>query len=88
LGVEVSRGYVICDKEDNDSMELDEKREEKFKIKGRVDFYINSDRQWALELLVRGDLVSKTGWTGVEEHQFRFIGGIYENLPKKRIFGS
>jgi len=85
LGVEVSCGYV--DKMDVDSSnddDDDENEKEYFKIPGKVDFYINSKRKWALELLVRGDLKSNDrSFTELESHSRRFTHGNYKNLPRE-----
>jgi len=78
IGVEVSQGFI--NNADMDTDDDDEK--EYFKINGRIDFYINSDRQWALELLVRGDL-SMGSMTSAEEHCRRFSQGQYSSLPRK-----
>jgi len=53
-----------------------------FNIDGRVDFYINGDRQWAVEFLIRGELKSQ-GITDAEEHAARFEGK-YKQLPCKQ----
>jgi hypothetical protein len=80
IGVEVSRGKVeiIAD----DSSDEEEKQEKQFEIPGKIDFYINSKRQWALELLVRGDLQSKDpSLNELESHIGRFTGQ-YKKLPR------
>jgi hypothetical protein len=43
------------------------------KLKGKVDFYINSNRQWAVEFLIRGELAdSRSNTSRVIEHLRRF----------------
>jgi len=50
---------------------------EEFTIKGKIDFYINGPRQWAVEFLIRGDSAG-----AAEEHSGRFDDK-YKNLPWK-----
>jgi len=50
-----------------------------FKIAGKVDFYINSERQWAVEFLIRGELAEKNVTRAVE-HEGRFTKK-YAALP-------
>jgi len=55
--------------------------QEEFKINGKVDFYINSNRQWAVEFLIRGELMNKNV-SRAEEHEGRFTEK-YAYLPHK-----
>jgi len=86
MGVEVSRGFVDMNSAGSSDEEDEEDEEEKkFQIPGKIDFYINSNRQWALELLVRGDLkaMGPKPKNELREHYDRFIIGKYKYLPKK-----
>jgi len=79
IGVEVS--YVSSD--NVEMMDTDDD-EAVYSMNGKLDFYINSNRQWAVEFLVRGDLISSGGVSELEKHVDRFEkGGAYYHLPRK-----
>jgi len=89
IGVEVSRGSVEGQRmktdeigSSDDSDDEKESNEISFDIPGKVDFYINGKRQWAVELLVRGEQ-KQGGVPAVKEHSRRFTKGHYRNLPRK-----
>jgi len=52
-----------------------------FKINGKIDFYIDGQRQWAIEFLIRGDK-EKEGLSDAQEHANRFQNK-YKSLPRK-----
>jgi len=55
--------------------------QKEFKIDGKVDFYIDGSRQWAVEFLIQGH-ITKGGVSAAEEHANRFNSS-YKNLPWK-----
>jgi len=77
IGVEVTKGVVKDIDSDDESMMV----ETEFKLKnGRLDFYINGTRQWAVELLIRGEL---SRFDNLDEHVARFSTGQYKDMPRK-----
>jgi len=77
IGVEVTKGMVIDTDSDDESMMV----ETDFNLKnGRLDFYIYGTRQWAVELLIRGELSTSDH---LDEHVEPFSTGLYKDMPRK-----
>jgi len=54
-----------------------------FEIDGHIDFYIDGNRQWAVELLIRGDRKNTKQKTSEAEEQSNRFNTKYKNLPWK-----